>query len=241
MLIAPLDNTFNISEICPLTHHNPLRMQVQSFVFSPFAENTLVLFDETKEAIIIDPGCYEAAERQVLQDFIHEQELHVTKLVNTHCHIDHVLGNAWVKRTYGVELYIHPEDAVTLKMQEVIGPNYGFVAYESSEAEHYLQEGDEVQFGQTSLRVLFVPGHAPGHIALVHDADHITIGGDVLFKQSIGRTDLPGGDHQTLINSIREKLFALPDEMVVYPGHGPVTTIGEEKQSNPFCGLHLAH
>lgn len=214
-------------------------IQVKTFVFSPFAENTSVLYDQTGQAVIIDPGCYEDHEREELATFIAEQELNVVKLLNTHCHIDHVLGNAWAKRTYGIELYIHPEDQTTLKMQELIGPNYGFVRYENTTAEHHLQEGDTVTFGDSQLQVLFVPGHAPGHIAFHSKEDNFIIGGDVLFRDSIGRTDLPGGDYNTLIDSIRNKFFALPDDTEVYPGHGPTTTIGYEKQHNPFCGLHL--
>ena len=213
-------------------------LHIQTFVFSPFAENTLVVYDDTKEAIVIDPGCYEQQERDALTSFIAEEELKVVKLVNTHCHIDHVLGNAFVKRTYGVELYIHPEDEATLKMQELVGPNYGFVKYEPTTAEHFINEGDVLSFGETSFDIVFVPGHAPGHIALINQEAEVVIGGDVLFKGSIGRTDLPGGDHATLIESIRTKLFVLPDDMVVVPGHGPTTTIGEEKRTNPFAGIN---
>lgn len=212
-------------------------IQIQNFVFNPFMENTYVLYDETKEAIIIDPGCYEQAEKDELTDFIETNELKVVKLINTHCHIDHVFGNAFVKKRYGVSLAIHKEDEATLKSVEVYAPAYGFQNFENTEAEEFFDEGDQIKFGNASLDIFFTPGHAPGHVVLVNQEQNICIGGDVLFDGSIGRTDLPGGDFDTLIKSIHEKVFALKDETVVYPGHGGTTTVGKEKVSNPFCAL----
>ncbi|MEO1049602.1 MAG: MBL fold metallo-hydrolase [Bacteroidota bacterium] len=212
-------------------------IEVKSFVFNPFMENTYVLYDETKECIIIDPGCYEDHEKQELSSFIASKELKVSKLINTHCHIDHVFGNHYVKQTYDVELFIHQSDEATLKSVEVYAPNYGFMDYEPTEAEHFLDEGDQVSFGNSTLDMFFVPGHAPGHLAFYNKDQKICIGGDVLFQRSIGRTDLPGGDHDTLIESIHNKMFSLDDDFVVYTGHGPTTTIGEEKRHNPFCAI----
>ncbi|MDW3208585.1 MAG: MBL fold metallo-hydrolase [Reichenbachiella sp.] len=212
-------------------------IQIQNFVFNPFMENTYVLYDETKEAIIIDPGCYEQAEKDELTDFIETNELKVVKLINTHCHIDHVFGNAFVKKKYGVTLTIHKEDEATLKSVEVYAPAYGFQNFENTEAEEFFDEGDQIKFGNSTLDIFFTPGHAPGHVVLVNQEQNICIGGDVLFDGSIGRTDLPGGDFDTLIKSIHEKVFALEDETVVYPGHGGTTTVGKEKVSNPFCAL----
>ncbi|MEO9966037.1 MAG: MBL fold metallo-hydrolase [Reichenbachiella sp.] len=200
-------------------------------------ENTYVLHDETKEAIIIDPGCYEAAEREELTSFIEANDLKVVRLINTHCHIDHVFGNAFVKKKYGVKLTIHQEDEATLKSVEVYAPAYGFQNFETSEADDFFEEGDQVNFGNSTLEVLFTPGHAPGHVVLVNQQQNICIGGDVLFEGSIGRTDLPGGDFDTLIRSIHEKLFTLDEKTTVYPGHGGTTTVGKEKVSNPFCAL----
>lgn len=200
-------------------------------------ENTYVLYDETNEAIIVDPGCYEEAERLELTDFIETNGLKVVKLVNTHCHIDHVLGNEFVRKTYGVELFIHPNDEETLRAVKVYAPAYGFAHFEETEIVQNLAEGTDVTFGKSSLEVLFTPGHAPGHVVLVNRAQNICIGGDVLFDGSIGRTDLPGGDFDTLIASIHNKVFPLGDAMVVYPGHGGTTTVGKEKVSNPFCAL----
>ena len=212
-------------------------IQIQNFVFNPFMENTYVLYDETKEAIIIDPGCYEQAEKEELVDFIDSNDLKVVKLINTHCHIDHVFGNAFVKKKYGVSLTIHKEDEATLRSVEVYAPAYGFQNFENTTADDFFDEGDEVRFGNSSLEIFFTPGHAPGHVVLVNKEENICIGGDVLFDGSIGRTDLPGGDFDTLIKSIHDKVFTLSDEMVVYPGHGGTTTVGKEKVSNPFCAI----
>ncbi|QNF31717.1 MBL fold metallo-hydrolase [Adhaeribacter swui] len=209
-------------------------MIVTSFTFNAFAENTYVLHDETKTCIIVDPGCYDKSEQQTLVDFIKTEGLQVTQLVNTHCHIDHVLGNKFVADTYKVDLAIHKTDLPTLRAQAVFGPSYGFTKYEELLPAHYLQEGQVLQFGKTELQILFTPGHAPGHVVFYHEASQQLIAGDVLFHRSIGRTDLPGGNYQTLIQSIKTQLFPLPDSTKVYPGHGPTTTIGEEKKFNPF-------
>ncbi len=209
-------------------------IHIQKFTFNPFQENTYVLYDDTLACVIIDPGCYEKEEKQALDNFIQTKHLKVTHLLNTHGHVDHVLGNAFVKHRYGVNLYIHPSDEATLRSVQTYAPAYGFVLYEPLEPDHYLNEGDTVTFGNSTLEVLFVPGHAPGHIAFYNAFQKICIGGDVLFQGSIGRTDLPGGNFDTLIESIQTKLFPLDEEVVVYPGHGGSTTIGREKKYNPF-------
>lgn len=214
-------------------------MTIQTFVFNPFQENTLVAFDESKDAVIIDPGCYEKAERAELDAFIADRKLIVRHLLNTHCHIDHVLGNDHVKEKYKVRLLIHPNEETVLRSVKVYAPNYGFPQYREILPDGFLREGDTVKFGSTTLEVLFLPGHAPGHIGFYQREQNVIISGDVLFAGSVGRTDLPGGNFDTLINSIHQKLFTLPDEVVVYPGHGPTTTLGREKISNPFCALSL--
>lgn len=212
-------------------------LQVKKFTFNPFAENTFVLFDETKESIVIDPGCYEKAEQQELVDFIESNKLVVKKLINTHCHIDHVLGNAFVKRRFNVQLYIHTIEEPLLRAVSSYASNYGFQQYEDSTPDAFLQEDGVVEFGNQKLKILFVPGHSPGHIALYDAAGKILLGGDVLFENSIGRSDLPGGNFNTLINSIHEKFFTLPDDVSVYCGHGGETSIGFEKRTNPFCAI----
>ena len=213
-------------------------LQIRSFVFNPLQENTFVLFDETKECIIVDPGCAEEAEKAELKAFIDQQKLRVKLLLNTHCHIDHVLGNHYVKETFKVNLLIHRVEEAVLKAAEVYAPSYGFHNYQHSSANGFLEEGDVIKMGNQSFVVLFVPGHSPGHVAFYSESNRALIAGDVLFYNSIGRTDLPGGNHETLINSIHTKLFTLPDHVKVYPGHGPETTIGFEKKTNPFCALN---
>jgi glyoxylase-like metal-dependent hydrolase (beta-lactamase superfamily II) len=209
-------------------------MKVTCLTFNPFEENTYLLHDDTNECVVIDPGCYDKEEREQLKSYIAENGLNVVRLLNTHCHIDHVLGNQFVAGTYNVGLEIHREDEQTLRAVAAYAPSYGFQQYSETLPTAYLEEGDTVKFGKTELQVLFTPGHAPGHIVFYNGPEKICIGGDVLFQNSIGRTDLPGGDFDTLINSIKDKLFALPDDVTIYPGHGPETTIGHEKKHNPF-------
>lgn len=209
-------------------------LQLKTFTFNPFSENTYVLFDETRECVIIDPGCSDKQEEQELKAFIEAEGLKVVRLLNTHCHIDHVLGNHLVASTFGVPLEIHEIELTVLRAVPSYSAAYGFPKYQEVLPEKFLKEGEPVHFGRTTLEVLFTPGHAPGHVVFYHPESSILVGGDVLFQRSIGRTDLPGGDYQTLISSIKTKLFTLPDQVKVYPGHGPATTIGEEKTSNPF-------
>ncbi|MGV3539574.1 MAG: MBL fold metallo-hydrolase [Rufibacter sp.] len=212
----------------------PVGLQLKTFTFNPFSENTYVLYDDTKECVVIDPGCADKQEEKELREFIEQKGLRVVRLLNTHCHIDHVLGNHFVATTYGVPLEIHEDDLAVLRAVPTYSAAYGFPHYQEVLPEKFLKEGENVTFGNTQLEVLFAPGHAPGHVVFYHPESRILVGGDVLFQRSIGRTDLPGGNYQTLINSIKTKLFKLPEEVRVFPGHGPSTTIGEEKTSNPF-------
>ncbi|MCX2742893.1 MBL fold metallo-hydrolase [Mangrovivirga sp. M17] len=209
-------------------------MKIHTFTFNPFYENTFVVANDNGDCMIIDPGCYEKEEKEILDNFISKNNYQVKKLINTHCHIDHVLGNAHVKKKYNVDLEGHENDIETLKAVETYAPAYGFANYESTEMNTYLKEGDTVNLGDDKFEVLFVPGHAPGHIALYNKIEKVLIGGDVLFNGSIGRTDLPGGDFDTLAKSIKEKIYTLPDDVTVYCGHGEATSIGKEKVSNPF-------
>jgi glyoxylase-like metal-dependent hydrolase (beta-lactamase superfamily II) len=212
-------------------------IKIKTFVFNPFMENSYLLYDDTGEGMIIDPGCYEKHERDTLLKFIDDHSIKITALVNTHCHIDHVLGNQFVKNTFNIKLSIHKESVEVLKSNEVVAPAYGLHQYESSEADILLSESEMISFGKHDLEILYVPGHAPGHIALFHRAQGVCICGDVIFQGSIGRTDLPGGDMNTLLRSIHDKIFPLGDQVVLYPGHGPKTEVGIEKISNPFCRL----
>jgi glyoxylase-like metal-dependent hydrolase (beta-lactamase superfamily II) len=212
-------------------------IQIRSFVFNPLQENTYVLYDETRECVVIDPGCIEREEEEELSNFIQAEQLKVTLLLNTHCHVDHVLGNYFIKEKYKTRLLIHAKDLPQLKAVKVYAPGYGIHQYQETEPDGFIEENDVIKFGQQSLQVLFVPGHAPGHVAFYNEKSKVLIGGDVLFYNSIGRTDLPGGNFETLISSIHNKLFTLPDDVTVYPGHGPETTIGFEKRTNPFCAI----
>jgi hydroxyacylglutathione hydrolase len=214
-------------------------ISIQSFVFNPFQENTYVIYDHTNQAVVVDPGCYDQSEKSEIADFIDHNDLVVTMLLNTHCHIDHVLGNSFIKGKYGTKLYIHQIEKFVLTAQKVLAPHYGMHQYEEADADDFLKEGDQVEFGDQKFSVLFVPGHSPGHVAFYNEKEKVLLSGDVLFQSSIGRTDLPGGNFNTLINSIHQKLFNLPDDVIVYPGHGAQTTIGIEKRTNPFCALTL--
>jgi hydroxyacylglutathione hydrolase len=208
--------------------------EIAIFTFNPFQENTYVLFDETKECIIIDPGCYTAPERQQLQSFITERGLKPVRLINTHSHIDHILGNWFVAEEYNLKLEMHREEVAGLIAAPEYGKIYGIQMQPSPEATVFLTEADTITFGNTSLSILLTPGHSIASLSFYCEAGNFVIGGDVLFKGSIGRTDLPNGDFDTLINSIKTKLFTLADDVQVFPGHGDSTTIGEEKATNPF-------
>lgn len=207
---------------------------VKFFTFSPVFENTYLLYNEEKDAIIVDPGCYSKEERHTLQSYISSHSLKPVQLINTHCHLDHVFGNKWVYETYGLELFIHPNEEMVLRYAPESSKYFGlpFINYEGPL--HYLSVNDQVALGEDKLQVLLAPGHSPGSICLFCNNQNFVIGGDVLFKESIGRTDLPGGNFEVLIKSIKEQLFVLPDDVVVYPGHGEPTTIGHEKKFNPF-------
>ncbi|MFD1873438.1 MBL fold metallo-hydrolase [Hymenobacter bucti] len=211
-------------------------LRIVSFTFNGFAENTYLLIDEaTRATAIVDPGAYSRAEQDTLRDYVAEHDLDVQYLLNTHAHIDHVLGNAFVLNTYpGIPFLLHALDLPTLRAVPTYAGPYGFAAYEPAEPTGELAAGQVIKLGESELSVRFAPGHAPGHVVFYDAAGGQLVGGDVLFKSSIGRTDLPGGDHNTLLKSIKEELLTLPDATVVHPGHGPSTTIGAERRSNPF-------
>ena len=209
-------------------------LKIKLFTFNPFQENTYVLWDETNECVIIDPGCCNQSERDELSEFIANQHLKPVKLLNTHAHIDHILGNNFIAKTYQLGLEMHQADVVTLENGRVSASIFGINYEESPAPSVFLEEGNKIHFGNTELDIVFTPGHSLGSICFISHASKLVIGGDVLFFQSIGRTDLPGGNHEQLLSSIRTKLFTLADDYLVYPGHGPDTTIGFEKANNPF-------
>lgn len=210
---------------------------LHKFTFNPFQENTWIIYSEQKNCIIIDPGCYSAEEKNTLKNFIDSHQLNPVKLINTHCHIDHVLGNRFVFDTWGLQPEIHSLELPLLKAVEQYGSMWGIHSDPQPEPLLSLSDGAVIELDGEILHQIFTPGHAPGEISLYHKGQQFLIAGDVLFYQSIGRTDLPGGDHATLLDTIRNRLFVLPDEVQVHPGHGPSTTIGHEKKNNPFVNM----
>jgi len=211
-------------------------MFIKTFVFNPFYENTYVLYDQTNQAIVVDPGCYEEYEKNEITSFIENNDLNVQAVINTHCHIDHVLGNLFLKEKYGVPLKIPSGEKELLEAVKEYSTMWGINNYQPAEVDEFLKEGT-LQIANLKFECILAPGHSPGHLVYYHQESGSLIGGDVLFRESIGRTDLPGGNHSELISSIREKIFALPDDTKVYSGHGPITTIGYEKEKNPFVRL----
>lgn len=209
-------------------------MQIKKFTFNPLQENMYIIYDEAKECIIIDPGCYFHHEREELVDFISENNLKPIKLINTHCHLDHICGNKYVAETWGLKLEASILDEYNLERSIQAGKLYNMPIEPSPPIEVDLKEGDEIRFGNSLLTILFTPGHSAGSLSFYSEEHKILIAGDVLFKMSIGRTDLPGGDFDTLISTIKTKLFILPEETIVYSGHGDETTIGDEMKYNPF-------
>lgn len=207
---------------------------VKAFTFSPIQENTYLLYNEKGKALIIDPGCYFEEEREMLRSFLQQNNLELQLLLNTHCHLDHVFGNKWIHETFGLLLHIHQKEKQVLDFAPASGLMWN-MPFDNYNAElKYIKEGEEILLDDDRLKILFAPGHSPGHVCFYCKEQGFVIGGDVLFRQSIGRTDLPGGNHETLIQSIKTQLFTLPDETIVYSGHGPATTIGYEKKHNPF-------
>jgi glyoxylase-like metal-dependent hydrolase (beta-lactamase superfamily II) len=208
--------------------------QVKSFTFNPVQENTYLLYNEHKECIIIDPGCYYDHEKEELKSFINLNKLQPKFLLNTHCHLDHVFGNKFIAEEYKITLNSHPLEKKLLEMAPASGLMFN-LPFDNYQGEvNYLEEGDKIFLGDDELEVIHAPGHSPGSICFYCKKQHFIIGGDVLFYNSIGRTDLPGGNHEHLISSIKEKLFKLPGDTKVYSGHGSTTTIGAEIKENPY-------
>ena len=209
-------------------------LTIKTFTFNPYQENTYLLYNESGNAIIIDPGMYGEQEQQELLAFIANNNLKPTFLLNTHCHIDHVLGNSFVHENFGLLPQFHEGEVPILVAVQNYAPQMGIRYDISPIGETFLNEDDPIYLDNDELKVILAPGHSPAHICFYSANQKFLIGGDVLFRNSIGRTDLPGGNHQQRLDSIKTKLYTLPDDTIVYPGHGPSTTIGFEKNSNPF-------
>lgn len=208
--------------------------QLQAFEFSPIQENTYLLYNEHNDCIIIDPGCYYEEEREMLLNFIQSKNLNPVLLLNTHCHLDHVFGNKFVAEKFRLIPHIHPLEKKLLEYAPTSGLMYNLPFDNYTGELAYIDEGSILKVGDDELVAIFTPGHSPGSLSFYCKKQFFIISGDVLFQRSIGRTDLPGGDHATLIRSIQEKLMILPDETNVYSGHGPSTTLIAERNGNPF-------
>jgi glyoxylase-like metal-dependent hydrolase (beta-lactamase superfamily II) len=209
-------------------------LQIHYFTFSPIQENTYLLYNEKSEACIIDPGCYTASEERELAAFVEQNGLQVTMLLQTHFHLDHIFGLKWAAEKYGLQPMMHPGEVPVLERGPAAGMMWGLPFEAYSGPVQFIADKQVLRLGDDELEVIFAPGHAPGHVCYYSRSQGFVIGGDVLFRESIGRTDLPGGNHQQLLESIRTRLFVLDEQTIVYPGHGPHTTIGHEKQYNPF-------
>lgn len=211
-----------------------MKLHFERFTFNFFEENTYLLYSEEGNAVIIDPGCSHAAEGQQLANFVKKNGLTVKDIWLTHAHIDHVLGLDFCARNWHVDYRIHPLERPQLKAVEVYAPNYGVNNFSVPQSQGIDLNPGFLQLDSLSFQVFFVPGHSPGHVAFYHAESGQIWGGDVLFQSSVGRTDLPGGDFDTLAQSIRNQLYNLPDETIVFPGHGDATSIGVEKRNNYF-------
>jgi len=209
-------------------------MYLKKFTFNPIQENMYLIYDDTKECIIVDPGCYFQHERQELMDYISAQDLKPVRLVNTHCHLDHICGNKFVADTWNLKLEASKLDEYNLQRSIEAGILYNMPIEPSPPIYLDLKEGGEIRWGHSSLRILFTPGHSAGSLSFYNKENKLLLAGDVLFRMSIGRTDLPGGDLDTLLDTIKTKLFLLPKDTIVYSGHGEETTIGYEMYNNPF-------
>ncbi len=209
-------------------------MQIKSFIFNPFYENTYVMSSMKKNCMIFDPGCYEDYELAELKEYIHMNDLKVVAIINTHCHIDHVLGNEVLKCEYKVPLKIPKNEKEVFDSVPTYAPQWGMAHYRHAEVNEFLNSGDTLILDEIQMQMIEVPGHSPGHLMFYIQDEKVIIGGDVLFREGIGRTDLPGGNHDDLLRNIQNKVYTLPEDVEILPGHGSTTTIGHEKKYNPF-------
>jgi hydroxyacylglutathione hydrolase len=210
-------------------------MYIHKLTFNPFAENTYLLSDQQGHCIIIDPGCFGPSEQQTLSQYIKNHNLSPVALLNTHAHLDHVLGNQFVKDTWGLLPQAHKQELPVYQSFTSICQKYGLGSNLTTPFPSvWLEDGHEIQFGDIKLTCYLAPGHSPGSLCFYHASTGTLVGGDVLFEGSIGRTDLPLGNHNDLITSIGRLMTLLPEATKVLPGHGDSTTIGREKRSNPF-------
>ena len=207
---------------------------IKTFVFNILNTNTYIVFDETKECAIIDAACQEYQEKESLVNFIESNKLKPVKLLNTHCHVDHILGNPFVIEKFNISYEAHPAGKLFWEMAKEFGSVFNLKVDRVIKPAKFLYDGEIIKFGNSELLVLYTPGHADGSVCFLNKEQKFVITGDTLFRESIGRTDLPTANYDLLIKSIKNKLLILDDEYIVYPGHGPATTIGYEKMNNAF-------
>jgi len=209
-------------------------LNIKKFTFNPVEVNAIILWDETLECVLIDPACYYPEEEQRLKQFVESNQLKPVRLLNTHGHFDHLMGNQFIKKTWGLKCEIHQCDNLLVQHADSQAMKFGIEMQASPSYGRFFQDGELISFGNSELKVIHVPGHSPGGVAFYSEADQLLIAGDILFSGSIGRTDLPMGNYNLLISGIKEKLMVLDDKVKVYCGHGPETTIGSEKKNNPY-------
>jgi hydroxyacylglutathione hydrolase len=209
-------------------------LKVAAFTFNPFQENTYIISNDKNECWIIDPGMYGTDEERKLVDYIEKNQLKPQQIINTHAHIDHILGIDAIKQKFNIPFGMQQQQTRVLSKATGSAMLFGIKMGAAPVADFHISENEKLKLGDDDIEVRFAPGHSPGSIVFYYPEGNWVIGGDVLFNGSIGRTDLPGGNHETLLNSITTQLYTLPDETIVYSGHGPQTTIAQEKRSNPF-------
>ncbi len=211
-------------------------IKIKKFTFNPFSENTYIVWDEeTREAAVVDPGMFDESEQNEFDDFIKENSIKLKHIINTHCHIDHILGCKFVKDNYSVDYYVPEKDVPLIEFAKAQAGMFNLSLNDDvPKPDKFLSEETDIKLGANPVKILSTPGHSPGEVCLYFDKEKYCITGDVLFKESIGRTDLWGADFNTLISSIKNKLLTLPDDVTIFPGHGEKSTIGYEKINNPF-------
>jgi hydroxyacylglutathione hydrolase len=224
----------NQSVSMPATNQFPGKPTIKVFEMNPLGENTILVFDDTRECLIIDPGCYSPDEQNKLCSYIDENQLKPVAVLNTHCHFDHIFGVEFLCRKYSIPWWINEDETYLLKNAVNYTEVFGFKLNEPPQPSRFIAPDEEISWGNSSLKAIHVPGHTRGSLCFYSKEAGFLISGDVLFEGSIGRTDLPGGDYDTLIRNIHQKLLVLPDSVRVYPGHGDFTSIGSEKANNPF-------
>lgn len=209
-------------------------IKLEKFVFNPFQVNTYLLSDGNGEGYIIDPACYDENEKRTMISYVKDNGLHIKAIINTHCHVDHILGVEFVREQLNARFYCSEEEQFIIDNSIAQGEFFGLSVKRPAKPDLYISEKTEIVLNDKEIKIIHVPGHSPGSLCFFLEDESKLFSGDALFSGSIGRTDLPGGNYQLLVNGIREKLLIIPDDVEVYPGHGPSTTIGSEKLTNPF-------